>query len=73
MGIAEFKVRSVWGVVGSCASTEPGGIRLGFSHLQTLKDAGFLQVTVGDGGLGAGADSVVLGPSSLYALWVLTA
>lgn len=32
----------------------------------------FLQVPVGDCRLGAGADSVVLEPSSLDALWVLT-
>lgn len=49
-------------------STEPRG----FSHLQTMVDAVFLQVTVGDSRLGAGADSVVLGLRSLDALWVLT-
>lgn len=53
-------------------STEPRSIRLGFSHHQTMGGwCGFLGV--GDGRLGAGADSVVLGPRSLGAMWVLTA
>lgn len=46
-------------MVESAVSTEHRGIRLAFSHLHVMVGAVSLQVTLGDSGVGAGADAVV--------------